>query len=185
MTTSQEAAIDTNERRRRALARLESSDNLDAVARAFNITPGELAAWAAEAPDGARLGLNDREEISPAVNSDRFARWRRAEPPLKLPSIVAVVIGALPLPAWPLMALWAVIGGFTNPNNARDALDAWLFGWSLELYPFVYVPCVIAWALFRRRMPVLAFGFALVPCLQILICMAAFAHGIAHQASHR
>ncbi len=180
MITSQEAAIDTNERRRRALARLESTGNLDAVARAFNITPADLAAWAAEADEPARFGLNDRQGKSTVVDSDRFARWRKPEPPLQLPSFVAAAVGVLPLAVWPLGALWAVIGGFTD---FRNSADAWIFGWTLVLYPVVYVPCMIVFAMVRRRMPRLAFGVALLPCLQALVCVAAFAYGLELQAS--
>ncbi len=68
-------------------------------------------------------------------------------------------------------AMWAVIGGFLESRG----LDTAVFGWSLILYPSVYVPCAVVWFVCKRRWPEIALAAAVVPLLQSPVCLVALA----------
>lgn len=162
---------DVHARRDQALARLERSGNVDAVARAFGMSPQELAALAAEAKGDASRSLADLDGGPPrAARATAGMAKQRVEPLPWLP-LVAISAGALPLLPWPTMAMWAVIGGFLDARR----LDAAVFGWSLVLYPAVYVPCAIVWFVCKRRWPEAALVSAVLPLLQALVCLMALA----------
>jgi hypothetical protein len=76
MTTPQDKVPDASERRSRALARLESTGNVDAVARAFNISPDELNVWAAEASGNERTSSSDRVPINGITGQKSAAKLR-------------------------------------------------------------------------------------------------------------
>ena len=178
--------VDSSERRQRAVARLASTGDVDAVARAFDVTRAELLEWVAEATGKASDQWDDfhglpTSEVGRRPPVQRRTAAKPADPPHTLASAIALVLGALPLPAWPMMALWAAIGGFVD---RRAPLDSAIFGWTLVSYPFVYVPCLIAWVVFKRRAPTLALCFAAAPCVQILVCVAASMYGLAQQTGH-
>jgi len=165
---------DADARRDQALARLERTGNVDAVARAFGMSPHELAALAGQVKGDASRSLADLEgrSIREARVAPRVAK-PRLEPLPWLP-LVAISAGALPLLPWPYMAMWAVIGGFLNSRS----LDTEVFGWSLILYPAVYFPCAIVWFVCKRRWPEIALAAAVVPSLQALVCVVAFVFGL-------
>lgn len=94
MTTPPNNVPDPSERRSKAVARLQSTGNVDAVARAFNITPSELNAWAADASGGGRISSDDRDRASVnEIKSDRSGSdIRRSEGMTRTRRIVLVVL---------------------------------------------------------------------------------------------
>lgn len=145
---------------RRAIQRLRATRDADAVARAFNITRDELLA----------LARADRASVPARAPSTR-ARLSRAT---LVAALLMLGVGASFLPFWPIMALWAVIGGFDRAHGF-----AAIFGLTLLTYPATWVACAVTCAVLWRQSSGAMLQVAAVPLVQTGIGVLAFFLGLA------
>jgi len=97
---------------------------------------------------------------------------------MKTASIIALVIGALPLVAYPFVLLADVMSLAAQQSGKDPALltiFSRAFQWTSLAYPVVYVPCaVVALVMLKKMHEKAALGFSLAPMVYVGIVIVLF-----------
>ena len=97
---------------------------------------------------------------------------------MKTFSIIALVLGGLPLLAYPFVLLADVMSlaaTQTGKDSSTLMMVARAFQWTSLAYPVVYLPCVaIACILLKKACEKAALGFSLAPLGYLVVVVALF-----------